>query len=82
MSKKRRVLSFIAALTLCALTMPISAFEATKFEVGNEEQFKEAAGNVNAAAEGEYIIKLTNDFETGNVMFRSPQDVSVSIVGN
>lgn len=82
MSKKRRVLTFIAALTLCALTMPISAFAATTFEVGNEEQFKEAAGNVNAAAEGEYIIKLTNDFETGNVMFRSPQDVSVSIVGN
>lgn len=82
MRKKRRVLTFIAALTLYALTMPISAFAATTFEVGNEEQFKEAVGNVNAAAEGEYIIKLSNNFETGNVTFRSPQDVSVSIVGN
>ena len=82
MSKKRRVLTFIAALTLYALTMPISAFATTTFEVGNEEQFKEAVGNVNAAAEGEYIIKLSNNFETGNVTFRSPQDVSVSIVGN
>lgn len=82
MSKKCRVLTFIAAVTLYALTMPISAFAATTFEVGSGEQFKEAAHTVNTATSGEYIIKLTNDFETGNVMFRSPQDVSVSIVGN
>ena len=82
MSKKRSVLTFIAALTLYALTMPISAFAATTFEVGSGEQFKEAAHTVNTATSGEYIIKLTNDIQTGGVTFRSPQDVSVSIVGN
>lgn len=82
MSKKCRVLTFIAALTLYALTMPISAFAATTFEVGSGEQFKEAADQVSAAAEGEYIIELTNDIQTGDVTFHSPQDVSVSIVGN
>lgn len=80
MSKKRRVLTFIAALTLCALTMPISAFAATTFEVGSGEQFKEAAGKVNAAAEGEYIIKLTNDIQIEGVTFSSSRPVS--IVGN
>ncbi|MGE9939097.1 hypothetical protein ACQRAP_04245 [Collinsella sp. SGI.180] len=80
MSKKCRVLTFIAAVTLCALTMPISAFAATTFEVGSGEQFKEAAGKVNAAAEGEYIIELTNDIQTGEVVFSS--SCPVSIVGN
>ena len=80
MSKKRRVLTFIAALTLYALTMPISAFAATTFEVGSGEQFKEAAGKVNAAAEGEYIIKLTDDIQIEGVTFSSSRPVS--IVGN
>lgn len=80
MSKKCRVLTFIAAVTLYALTMPISAFAATTFEVGSGEQFKEAAGKVNAAAEGEYIIELTNDIQTGEVVFSS--SCPVSIVGN
>lgn len=80
MSKKRRVLTFIAALTLYALTMPISAFAATTFEVGSGEQFKEAAGKVNAAAEGEYIIELTDNIQTGEVVFSS--SCPVSIVGN
>lgn len=80
MSKKCRVLTFIAALTLYVLTMPISAFAATTFEVGSGEQFKEAAGKVNAAAEGEYIIKLTNDIQIEGVTFSSSRPVS--IVGN
>ena len=80
MSKKRRVLTFIAALTLYALTMPISAFAATTFEVGSGEQFKEAAHTVNTATSGEYIIKLTNDIQTGEVVFSS--SCPVSIVGN
>lgn len=80
MSKKCRVLTFIAALTLYVLTMPISAFAATTLEVGSGEQFKEAAGKVNAAAEGEYIIKLTNDIQIEGVTFSSSRPVS--IVGN
>lgn len=82
MSKKRRVLTFIAALTLYALTMPISAFAAITIPVSSGAEFSQAARTVNAAADNEYIIKLTNDIETGGVTFRSPQDVSVSIVGN
>ena len=80
MSKKCRVLTFIAALTLFALTMPISAFAATTIEVSSGEQFKEAAGEVNAAAEGEYIIELTDNIQTGEVVFSS--SCPVSIVGN
>lgn len=82
MSKKRRVLTFIAALTLYALTMPISAFAANTIPVRSGDEFRQAADEVNAASSGEYIIELTNDIQTGGVTFRSPQDVSVSIVGN
>ena len=80
MSKKCRVLTFIAAVTLYALTMPISAFAATTFEVGSGEQFKEAAHTVNTATSGEYIIKLTNDIQIEGVTFSSSRPVS--IVGN
>lgn len=82
MSKKCRVLTFIAAVTLYALTMPISAFAATTIPVRSGDEFRQAADEVNAASSGEYIIELTNDIQTGGVTFRSPQDVSVSIVGN
>ena len=80
MSKKRRVLTFIAALTLYALTMPISAFATTTIKVGSGEQFKEAAHTVNTATSGEYIIKLTNDIQIEGVTFSS--SCPVSIVGN
>ena len=80
MSKKCRVLTFIAAVTLYALTMPISAFAATTFEVGSGEQFKEAAHTVNTATSGEYIIKLTNDIQIEGVTFSSSRPVN--IVGN
>lgn len=74
------MLTFIAAVTLYALTMPISAFAATTFEVGSGEQFKEAAHTVNTATSGEYIIKLTNDIQIEGVTFSSSRPVS--IVGN
>ena len=80
MSKKRRVLTFIAALTLYVLTMPISAFATTTIKVGSGEQFKEAAHTVNTATSGEYIIKLTNDIQIEGVTFSS--SCPVSIVGN
>ena len=82
MSKKRRVLTFVAALTLYALTMPISAFAATPTTItaGNSSEFDDAAAIVNAATSGEYIIELTDDIQTGGVSFSSSQPVS--IVGN
>lgn len=82
MSKKRRVLTFVAALALYALTMPISAFAATPttIEARNSSEFNNAVATVNAATSGEYIIKLTDDFQTGGASFSSSQPVS--IVGN
>ena len=82
MSKKRRVLTFVAALALYALAMPISAFAATPttIEAGSSSEFDNAVATVNAATSGEYIIELTDDVQTGGASFSSSQPVS--IVGN
>ena len=82
MSKIRRALAFVAALALYALVMPISAFAATPttIEAGNSSEFDSAVATVNAATSGEYIIELTDDFQTGGASFSSSQPVS--IVGN
>ena len=76
-------LTFVAALALYALVMPISAFAATPttIEVGNGSEFDNAVATVNAATSGEYIIELTDDIQTGGgASFSSSQPVS--IVGN
>lgn len=75
-------LTFVAALALYALVMPISAFAATPttIEVGNGSEFDNAIATVNAATSGEYIIELTDDIQTGGASFSSSQPVS--IVGN
>ena len=82
MSKKRRVLAFVVALALYALALPISAFAATPttIKAGNSSEFNKAVATVNAATSGKYIIKLTDDFQTGGASFSSSQPVS--IVGN
>lgn len=82
MSKKRRVLTFVAALALYALTMPISAFAATPttIKVGSSSEFDKAVATVNAAPSGEYVIELTDDIQTGGASFTSSRPVS--IVGN
>lgn len=76
------MLTFVAALALYALTMPISAFAATPttITVGSSSEFDKATATVNAATGGEYIIELTDDIQTGEVSFSSSQPVS--IVGN
>ena len=76
------VLTFVAALTLYALVMPISAFAATPttIEIGNSSEFDNAVATVNSASSGEYIIELTDDIQTGGASFSSSQPVS--IVGN
>lgn len=82
MSIIRRTLTFVAALALYALVMPISAFAATPttIEVSNSSEFDNAVATVNAATSGEYIIELTDDIKTGGASFSSSQPVS--IVGN
>ena len=82
MSIIRRTLTFVAALALYALVMPISAFAATPttIEVSNSSEFDNAVATVNAATSGEYIIELTDDIQTGGASFSSSQPVS--IVGN
>lgn len=75
-------LTFVAALALYALVMPISAFAATPttIEVSNSSEFDNAVATINAATSGEYIIELTDDIRTGGASFSSSQPVS--IVGN
>lgn len=75
-------LTFVAALALYALVMPISAFAATPttIEAGNSSEFDNAVATVNAATSGEYIIELTDDIQTGGASFSSSQHVS--IIGN
>lgn len=82
MSKKRRVLAFVAALALYTLALPISAFAATPttIEAGNSSEFNKAVATVNAAPSGEYVIELTDDIQTGGASFTSSRPVS--IVGN
>lgn len=75
-------LTFVAALTLYALIMPISAFAETPttIEAGNSSEFDNAVATVNAATSGEYIIELTDDIQSKGASFSSSQPVS--IVGN
>lgn len=75
-------LTFVAALALYALVMPISAFAATPttIEVSNSSEFDNAVATINAATSGEYIIELTDDIQTRGASFSSSQPVS--IVGN
>ena len=82
MSKIRRALTFVAALALYALVMPMSAFAATPttIEVSNSSEFDNAVTTVNTAASGEYVIELTADIQTGGASFTSSRPVS--IVGN
>lgn len=82
MSIIRRTLTFVAALALYALVMPISAFAATPttIEISNSSEFDNAVATINAATSGEYIIELTDDIQTGGASFSSSQPVS--IVGN
>lgn len=82
MSKFRRALTFVVALVLYALIMPISAFAATPtvIEVDNSSKFDNAVATVNNATSGEYVIELTDDIQTGGASFTSSRPVS--IVGN
>lgn len=82
MSKIRRALTFVAALALYALVMPISAFAATPttIEVGNSSEFDNAVATVNGATSGEYVIELTDNFESNGASFDS--SCPTTLLGN
>ena len=82
MSIIRRTLTFVAALALCALVMPISAFAATPttIEVSNSSEFDNAVATVNAATSGEYVIKLTDNLEGTGAVFSNT--CPTTILGN
>lgn len=82
MSKIRRALTFVAALALYALVMPISAFAATPttIEVSDSSEFDKAVATVNGATSGEYIIELTDSFESNGVSFNS--SCPTTLLGN
>lgn len=65
MSIIRRTLTFVTALALYALVMPISAFAATPttIEAGNSSEFDNAVATVNAATSGKYIIESPTTFK-------------------
>ena len=68
MTKKRiRTLLLFAAFAICAMVAPQTAFAAehTTIDVNNSQEFNDAVSTVNAAASGEYTIRLTNDIEGG-----------------
>lgn len=82
MSKIRRTLTLVAALALYALMMPISAFAATPttIEVGNSSEFDNAVATVNGATSGEYVIELTDSFESNGASFDS--SCPTTLLGN
>ena len=68
MTKKRiRTLLLFAVFAICAMVAPQTAFAAehTTIDVNNSQEFNDAVSTVNAAASGEYTIRLTNDIEGG-----------------
>ena len=68
-----RALALMAILASCVLAAPALAFaaEPTVIEVGSGAEFDNAVATINGAAGGEYVIKLTDDFESGGASFSS-----------
>lgn len=68
-----RALALMAILASCVLAAPALAFAAEPIviEVGSGAEFDNAVTTINGAAGGEYVIKLTKDFESGGASFSS-----------
>lgn len=82
LTKKRiRTLLLFAAFAICAMVAPQTAFAAehTTIDVNNSQEFNDAVSTVNAAASGEYTIRLTNDIE-GDASFNST--CPTTVLGN
>lgn len=68
-----RALALMAIFASCVLAAPALAFAAEPIviEVGSGAEFDNAVATINGAAGGEYVIKLTDDFESGGASFSS-----------
>ena len=68
-----RALALMAMLASCVFAVPALAFaaEPTVIEVGSGAEFDNAVATINGAAGGDYVIKLTDDFESGGASFSS-----------
>lgn len=66
-------------LVSCVLAVPALAFaaEPTVIEVGSGAEFDNAVAIINGAAGGEYVIKLTDDFESGGASFSSACTITI-----
>lgn len=69
-----RALALMTLLVACVLAVPALAFaaEPTIIEVGSGSEFNNAVATINAATSGDYVIKLTDDFESNGASFSSP----------
>ena len=70
-------------LVSCVFAVPTLAFaDPTVYPVGNDDEFKDAVAdiNVNGKTGEDYVIKLTDDFESNGATFSS--DCTTTILGN
>ena len=76
-----RALALMTLLVSCVLAVPALAFaaEPTVIEVGSGAEFDNAVATINGAAGGDYVIKLTDDFESNGASFSSA--CSTTILG-
>ena len=76
-----RALALITVLISCVFAAPALAFaaEPTVIEVGSDAEFSNAVATINGAAGGDYVIKLTDDFESNGASFSSA--CSTTILG-
>lgn len=68
-----RALALITVLISCVFAAPALAVaaEPTVIEVGSDAEFSNAVATINGAAGGDYVIKLTDDFESNGASFSS-----------
>ncbi len=80
--KHIRMLFLFTALAICVMIAPQAAFaaEQTTIEVGNSSEFNDAVSIANAATSGEYVIRLTDNFNSNGASFTSTRPIT--ILGN
>lgn len=76
------MLFLFTALAICVMIAPQAAFaaEQTTIEVGNSSEFNDAVSIANAATSGEYVIRLTDNFNSNGASFTSTRPIT--ILGN
>ena len=76
------MLFLFTALAICVMIAPQAAFaaEQTTIEVSNSSEFNDAVSIANAATSGEYVIRLTDNFNSNGASFTSTRPIT--ILGN